>query len=105
MTTSRIPLALNVADLDKALVFYSKLFATEPAKVRPECANLAVVDAALKLVLIKDAGQIPGIVNHLGFEDFTAGEVVVAQVRLAGEGLATAMEEQALEEQTSCCYA
>src|SRR5665213_1539304 len=94
MTTSRIPLALNVADLDKALVFYSKLFATEPAKVRPECANLAVVDAALKLVLIKDAGQIPGIFNHLGFEDFTAGEVVVAQVRLAGEGLATAMQEQ-----------
>ena len=32
---SRVQLALNVSDLDAAVDFYSKLFATEPAKVRP----------------------------------------------------------------------
>jgi lactoylglutathione lyase len=97
---SRIQLALNVADLDEALVFYSKLFATEPAKVRPGYANFAVVDPPLKLVLIEDASQTPGTLNHLGVEVFTADEVVAAQIRLAGEGLVTAMKEQ-----TSCCYA
>ena len=37
---SRVQLALNVADLDEAIGFYSKLFATEPAKVRPGLRQL-----------------------------------------------------------------
>jgi predicted enzyme related to lactoylglutathione lyase len=32
---SRVQLALSVDDLDAAVEFYSKLFATTPAKVRP----------------------------------------------------------------------
>ena len=97
---SRVQLALNVADLDEAIAFYSKLFATEPAKVRPGYANFAVVDPPLKLVLIEDANQAPGTLNHLGVEVATTGEVSAAQARLAGAGLATAVEEQ-----TACCYA
>ena len=97
---SRVQLALNVADLDEAIVFYSKLFATEPAKVRPGYANFAVVDPPLKLVLIEDAQQVPGTLNHLGVEVFSTEEVTAAQARLAGEGLATVSEEQ-----TACCYA
>jgi len=31
---SRVQLALNVDDLDEAVAFYSKLFNTEPAKLR-----------------------------------------------------------------------
>ena len=30
---SRVQLALNVADLDASIEFYTKLFGTEPAKV------------------------------------------------------------------------
>jgi len=41
---SRVQLALNVADIDVAIDFYSKLFATEPAKVRPGYANFAIAD-------------------------------------------------------------
>ena len=52
---SRVQLALNVSDLDEAVEFYSKLFATGPAKVRPGYANFAVADPPLKLVLIEDA--------------------------------------------------
>jgi len=37
---SRAQLALNVDDLDEAILFYSKLFNTPPAKVRPGYANL-----------------------------------------------------------------
>ncbi|MEP4650232.1 MAG: glyoxalase/bleomycin resistance/extradiol dioxygenase family protein, partial [Ilumatobacter sp.] len=32
---SRIQLALNVSNIDEAVEFYSKLFATEPAKRKP----------------------------------------------------------------------
>ncbi|HNM96155.1 MAG TPA: glyoxalase/bleomycin resistance/dioxygenase family protein, partial [Mycobacterium sp.] len=38
---SRVQLALNVDDLDTAIAFYSKLFGTEPAKVKPGYANFA----------------------------------------------------------------
>jgi catechol 2,3-dioxygenase-like lactoylglutathione lyase family enzyme len=97
---SRVQLALNVADLDEAIEFYSKLFATAPAKVRPGYANFAVVDPPLKLVLIEDADRTPGTLNHLGVEVATSDEVSAAQARLAAADLATALEER-----TSCCFA
>jgi catechol 2,3-dioxygenase-like lactoylglutathione lyase family enzyme len=99
-TVSRVQLALNVSNLDESIGFYSKLFGTAPAKVRPGYANFAVVDPPLKLVLIEDANQTPGTLNHLGVEVASTEDVAAAQARLAGEGLPTAMEEQ-----TSCCYA
>jgi len=57
---SRVQLALNVADLDEAVAFYSKLFDTEPAKVRPGYANFAVIDPPLKLVLIESTSAVAG---------------------------------------------
>jgi catechol 2,3-dioxygenase-like lactoylglutathione lyase family enzyme len=97
---ARVQLALNVANIDEAITFYSKLFNTEPAKVRPGYANFAVVDPPLKLVLIENPTQTPGSLNHLGVEVATTDEVTAAQTRLSGEGLATAVENQ-----TECCYA
>jgi catechol 2,3-dioxygenase-like lactoylglutathione lyase family enzyme len=93
-------LALNVADLDEAITFYSRLFATDPAKVRPGYANFAVADPPLKLVLIEDATQESGSLNHLGVEVESTDEVAAAQVRLAAAELATVVEEQ-----VSCCFA
>ena len=40
---SRVQLALNVANIEESVDFYSKLFGTEPAKVRPGYANFAVL--------------------------------------------------------------
>ena len=80
---SRVQLALNVSDLDEAVTFYSKLFATEPAKVRPGYANFAVADPPLKLVLIEGHGE-PGSLNHLGVEVETTDEV--AATHAAPEG-------------------
>ncbi len=97
---SRVQLALNVADIDEAIAFYSKLFNTAPAKVRAGYANFAVVDPPLKLVLIEDANQTPGSLNHLGVEVPSTDDVAAAQARLAVAGLRTALEEQ-----TACCYA
>jgi predicted enzyme related to lactoylglutathione lyase len=95
-----VQLALNVTNLDDAIGFYSKLFATQPAKVRPGYANFAVADPPLKLVLIEDPSSVPGSLNHLGIEVETTDEVAAAQARLAAADLATAVEEQ-----VTCCYA
>jgi catechol 2,3-dioxygenase-like lactoylglutathione lyase family enzyme len=96
---SRVQLALNVSDLDAAVDFYSKLFAVEPAKRRPGYANFAVDSPPLKLVLVEGAGA-PATINHLGVEVESTDEVGAGQARLAGEGLATATEDN-----VTCCYA
>jgi len=94
---SRVQLALNVTDVDKAVDFYSKLFATEPAKRRPGYANFAIEDPPLKLVLIENTEG--ATLNHLGVEVFSPEEVRTAQTRLSGEGLPTTAESG------ECCYA
>jgi hypothetical protein len=96
---SRVQLALNVANLDDAVAFYSMLFETEPAKLRPGYANFAIADPPLKLVLIEGHGE-PGSLNHLGVEVETRSEVGATLARLSGEGLPTAVEDE-----MACCYA
>ena len=96
---SRVQLALNVSNIDDAVDFYSKLFQTEPAKRRDGYANFAVDSPPLKLVLIENPSAA-GSLNHLGVEVFSTDEVAATQARLAGEGLATATEQD-----VTCCYA
>jgi catechol 2,3-dioxygenase-like lactoylglutathione lyase family enzyme len=96
---SRVQLALNVSDLDDAIAFYSKLFATEPAKVKPGYANFAIAEPPLKLVLIEGHGE-PGTLNHLGVEVATTDDVSAAQQRLTATGLPTATEDG-----VTCCFA
>jgi catechol 2,3-dioxygenase-like lactoylglutathione lyase family enzyme len=94
-----VQLALNVSDLDVAIDFYSKLFATSPAKVRPGYANFAIAEPPLKLVLIEGHGE-GGTLNHLGVEVDSTDDVVAAHGRLTGEGLSCATEDE-----VACCYA
>lgn len=96
---SRAQLALNVDDLDEAINFYSKLFNTAPAKVKPGYANFAIVDPPLKLVLIENPGN-GGTLNHLGVEVDSSDQVHSEIARLTDEGLFT--EE---EIGTTCCFA
>lgn len=97
--TGRLQLALNVDDLTEAVAFYSTLFRTPPAKVRPGYANFAIAAPPLKLVLIENPGK-GGSINHLGVE-VPGSETVHAEIaRLTGEGLFTAEELG-----TTCCFA
>ena len=96
---SRLQLAIDVADLDRAVDFYSRLFNTKPAKVRPGYANFAISDPPLKLVLFEDTGG-GGTINHLGVEAETTEEVVAAEARLTESDLDTTGVED-----TMCCYA
>jgi len=96
---SRMQLALNVDDLDEAITFYSKLFNTEPAKVKSGYANFAIIEPPLKLVLIENPGH-GGTLNHLGVE-VESGQTVQDEIaRLANQGMLT--EE---EIGTTCCFA
>jgi catechol 2,3-dioxygenase-like lactoylglutathione lyase family enzyme len=96
---SRAQLALNVDNLDEAIAFYTKLFNTTPAKVKPGYANFAVAEPPLKLVLIENPGR-GGTLNHLGVEVDSSDAVHVEIARLTDEGMFT--EE---EIGTTCCFA
>jgi len=96
---SRVQLALNVNDIESAIAFYSKLFGTEPAKVREGYANFAIAEPPLKLVLIQNPGQ-GGTLNHLGVEVENSELVTEATQRLQSVGLLTDVEEN-----TTCCFA
>ena len=95
---SRVQLALNVPDIDEAVDFYSKLFATEPAKRKPGYANFAIADPPLKLVLFEKAGAESRL-NHLGVEVASSDEVWTHQSRLSDEGV------ESVEESGTCCFA
>ena len=95
----RVQLALNVNDLNESVAFYSKLFGTEPAKLRPGYANFAIAEPPLKLVLMENPGQ-GGSLNHLGVEVADTDAVDAEQARLAEVGLASIDERD-----TTCCYA
>lgn len=95
---SRVQLALNVSNLDDAVTFYSKLFATEPAKRKPGYANFAIADPPLKLVLIEGEGG--ATLNHLGVEVESGEEVRAAEARLSTDGLDTTGVDD-----TTCCFA
>ncbi len=81
----RLQLALNVADLDEAVEFYTKMFGVGPAKTKPGYANFAIDQPPLKLVLFEGEGDT-GTINHLGVETETAGEVMAAEARLSESG-------------------
>jgi catechol 2,3-dioxygenase-like lactoylglutathione lyase family enzyme len=97
---SRVQLSINVSDFDAAVAFYSRLFGTGPAKLRPGYANFAIDDPPLKLVLNSPGNGAGGTINHLGVEVESTSEVDQAADRLATGGLATEPEPGAV-----CCYA
>ena len=96
---SRVQLALNVAELDTAIDFYSQMFRTEPHKVRPGYANFEVNDPPLKLVLIENPAAAAPL-NHLGVEVESSGEVVSETQRFGDLGLSLEIEDGVV-----CCHA
>jgi len=99
MTTSRIQLALNVADIEASAKFYADLFGVQPAKQRPGYANFVVADPPLKLVLFENAGAVSPL-NHLGVEVASTADVLAATRRFTDAGLAHTTAEV-----DACCHA
>ncbi|MEU0075976.1 ArsI/CadI family heavy metal resistance metalloenzyme [Streptomyces sp. NPDC006332] len=97
---SRVQLALRVPDLAESVAFYTKLFGTEPAKLRDGYANFAVTEPPLKLVLIEGTAGEATRMDHLGVEVETTAAVHAATARLGEAGLTPDVEND-----TTCCYA
>jgi catechol 2,3-dioxygenase-like lactoylglutathione lyase family enzyme len=98
--SSRVQLALRVPDLAESVAFYTKLFGTEPAKLRDGYANFAIAEPPLKLVLIEGTAGEATRMDHLGVEVESTEAVHAATARLGEVGLATDVEND-----TTCCYA
>ncbi|MET8513155.1 ArsI/CadI family heavy metal resistance metalloenzyme [Streptomyces sp. NPDC005077] len=97
---SRVQLALRVPDLTASIAFYTKLFGTEPTKLRDGYANFAIAEPPLKLVLVEGNAGEDTRMDHLGVEVESTDAVHAATARLSEAGLATAEEND-----TTCCYA
>ena len=96
---SRLQLAIDVANLEEAIQFYSRMFSSEPSKVRPGYANFTIEEPPLKLVLFEDI-ENGGAINHLGVEVDDVKMVHEADARMTDEGLTTTGIDE-----TMCCYA
>ena len=99
MHSSRLQLALNVSDLDRASEFYAKLFDAVPHKTRSGYVNFAIADPPLKLVLF-EAPDATGPLNHLGVEMADNDQVEDTARRLE----AASLETRVAAEET-CCHA
>lgn len=98
-TSSRFQLSLNVADVNAAVEFYSKLLGVGPAKHRQGYANFVVENPPMKLVVIEDEG-VPGSINHVGIE-FPNGAAVGAETQRVTElGLPVIVDDP-----HTCCFA
>lgn len=96
---SRLQLALNVADLDEAITFYTTLFSTAPSKTRPGYANFEIADPPLKLVLFANPERT-GTLNHLGIEHDS-----VEAVHAEGQRLHETGQTLLQEDNVDCCNA
>ena len=96
---SRIQLALNVADLEASIEFYTKLFQTPPAKVRDGYANFAIADPPLKLVLFTGTGRTRFAEPHR-----CRGRIERRVAAVIARTQANGMDQE-VQENTSCCFA
>jgi catechol 2,3-dioxygenase-like lactoylglutathione lyase family enzyme len=94
----RMHVHVGVEDLDRSIGFYSALFATRPAVVKPDYAKWMLEDPKVNFA-ISTRGKRPGL-DHLGIQVESKDELgeVYARLRRAG---GTIIEQG----QTACCYA
>jgi len=96
----RLHVHVAVGDLDRAIGFYSTLFAAEPSVVKPDYAKWMLEDPRVNFAISARArGGKPGI-DHLGIQVEDAGELAEVSARLE-RSQAPVFDEGS----TTCCYA
>jgi catechol 2,3-dioxygenase-like lactoylglutathione lyase family enzyme len=98
----KLHVSLDVENLNQSIKFYSTLFATEPAKVKPGYAKFDVNEPAVVLSLVErtDLTYPRSGPNHLGIRVRGVEQVLAAKARLENAGFVTADEMG-----VTCCYA
>ena len=95
---SRVQLALNVPDIDAAVAFYSKLFATEPAQAQARLRQLRHRRSAAQVGPVRERRRDSRL-NHLGVE------VCLHRRRRRRARPASLRRADAIEENGTCCFA
>lgn len=95
---TRLHIHVSVENIDKAITFYSALFASEPSVVKTDYAKWMLDDPRVNFA-ISTRGNRPGL-DHLGIqaEDHEELQEVYGRLRRAGGRV---LEVGA----TTCCYA
>ena len=94
----RFHVHLHVDDLAKSVGFYSKLFATEPARLEGDYAKWMLEDPPVNFA-ISTRGMQPGI-DHLGIQTDDPAELAAMKARAEAADMALLDEGE-----TTCCYA
>jgi catechol 2,3-dioxygenase-like lactoylglutathione lyase family enzyme len=98
----RIHINLQVLDLDRAVSFYSRLFAARPTKLRDDYAKWALDDPRLNFSVSQTDGRAR--LEHLGIEAETREELAELRGRIAR--IEDLRDDAVREEgETTCCYA
>jgi len=94
----RLHVHVSVEDIPHSIGFYSALFATEPAVVKPDYAKWMLEDPRVNFAISTRGGE-PGL-DHLGIQVENTDELqeVYARLRKAGGNIIEQGE-------TACCYA
>jgi predicted enzyme related to lactoylglutathione lyase len=95
---NRMHVHVAVEDLPRSIGFYSALFATQPAVIKPDYAKWMLDDPRVNFA-ISTRGRQPGL-DHLGIQAEDKDELTEIYARLRKAG-GTIIEQG----QTSCCYA
>ena len=94
----RFHVHVHVQDLAQSVVFYSRLFAAEPARREADYAKWMLDDPRINFA-ISTRGGAPGV-DHLGLQAEDADELAELKSRARAADMALLDEGE-----TTCCYA
>lgn len=94
----RMHVHVNVADLERSVLYYSTLFGTDPSVRKPDYAKWLLDDPRVNFA-ISSRGRLPGV-DHLGIQADSRAELDQVAARLDA-----ADYDLAPQEATACCYA
>jgi catechol 2,3-dioxygenase-like lactoylglutathione lyase family enzyme len=89
---------VGVNSIDESVRFYSALFGTEPAKLKPDYAKWMLEDPRINFAIstrTKETG-----LDHLGLQVDDAGELTTLREQMSAANISTHSDGE-----TTCCYA
>lgn len=101
MKQQKFHLSLFVSDTEKTVNFYTRLFGTEPSKVKDDYVKFELADPALVISFIQSPDKVQSHFGHLGFMVNSTTEVEDRKAALKASNIEIGLEEQ----EVACCYA
>lgn len=101
MEHQKFHLSLFVSDTEKTINFYSRLFGTEPSKVKEDYVKFELANPALVISFIQSPEKVQSRFGHLGFMVNSTAEVEERKAALKSSNIEIGLEEQ----EVACCYA